>query len=299
MMSVVERIAPADATVLLTGPSGTGKELVAKALHFGSPRVDREFVTVNCGAIPADLIESELFGHVRGAFTGAIRDRKGKFQLADGGTVLLDEVGELAIELQVKLLRVLQERVIEPVGSESPRPVDVRVVGATNVNLERRVAEGRFRQDLFYRLNVIPIRVPSLAERSDDIPILAREFVSRAAPDRQVTIAGPLMERFRRYSWPGNVRELENLIERMVILRRSDKLTLRDLPEDFGRTELGPRVENEHLTFQQAEEKLVRDALDRCGWNRTRAAKYLNIPRHVLVYRMKKYRINNQGDGGR
>lgn len=296
MMRLIERIAATDATVLLTGPSGTGKELVARAIHSKSCRADGEFIAVNCGAIPSELIESELFGHVKGAFTGAIKDKKGKFELADGGTILLDEVSELAVELQVKLLRVLQERVVEPVGSEETRQIDARVVGATNVDLHKRVALGTFRDDLFYRLNVIPIKVPTLAERTEDIPVLVRAFLQRYAPNNGVTVSPELMERLREHSWPGNIRELENLIERMVILRKGDVLSIRDLPDDFGMTAVGtaePAREDssQHLSFHEAEEKIIREALDRSGWNRTRAAKYLKIPRHVLLYRMKKYNI--------
>lgn len=304
MMAVVEKVASTDATILLVGPSGTGKELVARAIHEFSDRSGHSFVAINCGAIPSELIESELFGHVKGGFTGAIKDKRGKFEMADGGTILLDEVSELPYELQVKLLRVLQERVIEPVGSEEVKRIDVRVIGASNVDLQGRVAEGRFREDLFYRLNVIPLRVPSLAERKDDIPLLVKEFVDRCAPEGNVTASPGLIARLTEYSWPGNIRELENLIERMVILRKSNPIGVCDLPGDFGSgppatSDRTPDRTSKHMTFHEAEETLIRQALDRCGWNRTKAARYLQIPRHVLLYRMKKYKINeNPSDGG-
>jgi two-component system NtrC family response regulator len=296
MMALVEKIAATDATVLLTGQSGTGKELVARALHYKSARADGEFVAVNCAAIPRELLESELFGHVKGAFTGAVRNKKGKFELADGGTLFLDEVGELAPDLQAKLLRTLQERVVEPVGSEKPIDVDVRIIAATNVNLQERVAGGDFRDDLYYRLNVIPISIPGLSERKEDVPILAAEFIHRFAPDRNIEVSPHLMESLGNHSWPGNVRELENLIERMILLRKSNTLSPEDLPDDFGdfdprREEIAAGKLKSHVTFREAEEKLVRDALDKCGWNRTKAAHYLNVPRHVLIYRMKKYAI--------
>jgi DNA-binding NtrC family response regulator len=293
MMAVIDRIAATDATVLLSGPSGTGKELVARTIHVKSGRTGGNFVAVNCGAIPAELMESELFGHVKGAFTGAIRDKKGKFELADGGTIFLDEVGELAVDHQAKLLRVLQERLVEPVGSEITRRIDVRVIGATNADLQRRVRQGNFREDLFYRLNVIPIVVPSLAERRDDITVLVKEFILKFEPKSKITAARDLLGRLSTYSWPGNVRELENLIERIVIMRKSNTLTVEDLPADFDQPifdDLDTAVTG-HLTFHEAEEKLVRNALDTCGWNKSKAAKYLNIPRHVLLYRMKKYGI--------
>ena len=296
MMEMIDKIAATEATILLAGPSGTGKELAARAIHAKSGRAGGDFIAVNCGAIPRELIESELFGHVKGAFTGAIKEKKGKFQLADGGTILLDEVSELATELQVRLLRVLQERVIEPVGSEAIKQVDVRVIGSTNVDLQQRIAQGKFREDLFFRLNVIPIRIPSLAERIVDIPLLVNEFVKRYSPKQEISVAPELLNRFSQHSWPGNIRELENLVERIVILRKSDALTLEDLPADSGHVVTGPSESSQlkpsaHMTFHEAEEKLIREALDRCGWNRTKAAKHLNIPRHVLLYRMKKYNI--------
>jgi two-component system NtrC family response regulator len=293
MMSTVRRIAPTDATVLLTGESGSGKELVAKTLHALSPRQDRNFIAVNCAAIPSDLLESELFGHVKGAFTGAVRDKRGKFELADGGTLLLDEIVELATPLQAKLLRVLQESVVEPVGAEKPREADVRLIAATNVSLEERVADGTFRDDLYYRLNVVPIRVPSLRERTEDIALLAGEFLRRLSKGADLSIDAGLMDRLISYHWPGNVRELQNLIERMVLLRRSDTLSVTDLPEDFGTFDprRGGAVEGDGapLTFHDAERKLVFGALRKCSWNKSKAAKLLKIPRHVLLYRIKKY----------
>ena len=297
MMTTIEKIAKTDATVLLIGASGVGKELVARCIHRHSARAEGNFVAVNCAAIPRDLIESELFGHVRGAFTGAVRDRKGRFEQAEGGTILLDEIGDLALDLQAKLLRVLQERVVEPVGADRPQAIDVRILGSTNVDLEQRVAAGAFRGDLFYRLNVIPVRVPSLAERAEDIPLLVGECVKRFAPGQSVSVSSELQDRLCAYDWPGNIRELENLVERMVILRRSDLLTPADLPNGFGRTsasapEKGTPVLNE-LTLPQAEKAMVRDALTRSGWNRSQAAKLLGIPRHVLIYRMKKYGVNS------
>lgn len=303
MMAFVDKIAETDATVLITGESGTGKELIAKTLHYKSGRSNAEFVAINCAAIPKDLLESELFGHVRGAFTGAVKDKKGKFKLASGGTLFLDEVGDMAVDLQAKLLRALQERVIEPIGAEHPIEVDVRIIGATNINLQELVMNGGFRKDLFYRLNVIPIRIPSLLERKEDIPILVQAFTHKFLPNDDVFYSAKLMDELMEYSWPGNVRELENLVERMIVLRRGKTLTPKDLPEEFGTFD--PRSAaatqekaSQHLTFHEAEISLVRDALDRNGWNRTKAAKYLNVPRHVLIYRMKKYSIEEHESTG-
>ena len=297
MVALIEKAAPTEATVLITGESGTGKELVARSIHRLSPRSKLPFVAINCAAIPKELIESELFGHVRGAFTGAIKDKKGKFEQAEGGTVLLDEVGELPYDLQAKLLRVLQERVIEPVGSEHRIEIDLRLVAATNTDLSDRVARGQFRDDLFYRLNVIPIHVPSLRERAEDIPLLLDAFLKRFAPDADLTVEPDLLTKLKSYSWPGNIRELENLVERMVILRTSDVLTVATLPHDFGAARRKMELPlGEHVTFHEAEKNLVVDALTKFGWNKAGAARYLNIPRHILIYRMKKYGLTGPGD---
>ncbi|PWB71882.1 DNA-binding response regulator [candidate division GN15 bacterium] len=297
MVTLVEKAAPTDATVLIGGESGTGKELVARTIHRLSPRGNNEFVAINCAAIPKELIESELFGHVRGAFTGAIKDKKGKFELAEGGTILLDEVGEVPYDLQAKLLRVLQEKVIEPVGSERPIEIDIRLIAATNVDLRERVGRGLFRDDLFYRLNVIPIRVPSLKERAEDIPLLVDAFLTRFARGQSVRVDADLIARLQAYSWPGNIRELENLIERMVILRSSDLLTAASLPSDFGVTHRKAEIPfGEHVSFHEAEKNLVLDALHKFGWNKAGAARYLSIPRHILIYRMKKYGLTGPED---
>jgi len=294
MMAMVDKIAGSDATVLLTGKSGTGKELVARTIHERSGRADGPFVAVNCAAIPRDLIESELFGHVKGAFTGAVKDKKGKFELAEGGTMLLDEIGELAIDLQAKLLRVIQERIVEPVGSEKHRAIDVRVIAATNVDLQERVSEGRFREDLFYRLNVIPIHIPSLAERSEDIPALVRAFVRQSAPDEKVTVPSEVMKALVKYRWPGNVRELRNIVERLIIFRQSDQLRIEDLPAELTTQNSGTGPEDGPRpgeSLQQMEIRAIREALREAGGNQAKAARRLRIPRHVLVYRVKKWNI--------
>ncbi len=296
MLSLIEKVAPTDATILITGESGTGKELVARTLHRQSNRREREFVAVNCAAIPRELLESELFGHVRGAFTGAVKDKKGKFELADGGTLFLDEISELSIELQAKLLRAIQERVIEPVGSERCIEIDVRLLAATNVNLRERVASGGFREDLFYRLNVIPLPVPPLRERREDIAPLVKTFLERFAPGTHINVPANLMKLLKEHFWPGNIRELENLMERMTILRKSDELTLADLPVGFGMTEKQesadrPVGHSEHISLYETEKQLIIKALEKFAWNRTKAAAYLRVPRHILIYRMKKYGI--------
>jgi len=306
VMSLVDKVAPTDATILITGESGTGKEIVARAIHDRSMRADKSFVAVNCAAIPRDLLESELFGHMAGAFTGATRDKKGKFQLADGGTLLLDEISELSIDLQAKLLRAIQEKVIEPLGSVAPTEIDIRLLAATNKDLKTEVAAGRFRQDLYYRLNVIPINVPPLRQRVEDIPILVKGILKRHDAGAEIRFDDNLVSTLMRYNWPGNVRELENLIERMVILRGSNTLTIADLPNDFkistGSATPGPDPASppENAGLFEAEKNLVIGALDKFSWNRSRAAEYLKIPRHVLVYRMKKYgifRSNNANSG--
>lgn len=297
LLNLIDKIAPSDATVLITGESGTGKELVARTIHRKSLRSDGEFIAVNCAAIPRELLESELFGHVKGSFTGAVRDKRGRFELARGGTLLLDEIGDLPFDLQAKLLRALQERVIEPVGAEQPIETDVRLLAATNVNLKDRVATGAFREDLFYRLSVIPLRVSSLRERVDDIEVLARTFVDKFARGHAMVIDPVLLETLKNHSWPGNVRELENLIERLVVLRKSDVLTVDDLPSEFYTTERlsVPDVNDiaSEGSFFAAEKKLIVDALNRFGWNRTQAAKFLKIPRHILIYRMKKFGLSD------
>ncbi len=225
-------------------------------------------------------------------FTGAVRDKKGKFELADGGTLLLDEISELGFELQAKLLRVIQERLVEPVGAEQTIGVDVRLLAATNVNLKERVAAGQFREDLFYRLNVIPVQVPSLRERIEDVPLLIHEFLVRFAPGREIEVADSLMTRLREHSWPGNIRELENLMERMVILRKSDRLTVDDLPLEFAEPAANSTADPQaDLGFHEAERRLILNALEKCRWNKSKAAAYLKVPRHILIYRMKKYEI--------
>ncbi|MBE0596981.1 MAG: sigma-54-dependent Fis family transcriptional regulator, partial [Desulfuromonadales bacterium] len=298
VFDLVRRVAATEATVLVTGESGTGKELIARAIHHGSERRQGAFVTVNCAAIPSELLESELFGHVRGAFTGAVRDRKGKFELADGGTLFLDEVGELPMELQPKLLRALQEREIEPVGA-TVRKIDVRLVAATNRDLEAAMEAGTFREDLYYRLAVIPVHLPPLRARQSDIPLLAKHFLHKHG-GAGVQFAPQAMDRLTAYDWPGNVRELENAVQRMLILRRGDLIDEQELPPKLvqrGRPPAGGvlNLPEEGYSLEDLEKEAVLEALRRQGWNQTRAAAFLRIPRHTLIYRMEKYGIKREG----
>lgn len=299
LYDLVKKVAPSDATVLLTGASGTGKEIFAKLIHQESNRSEDDLISVNCAAIPKDLLESELFGHVRGAFTGAVKDKKGKFELADNGTLFLDEISELSTELQAKILRAIQERTIEPVGSEKKLEIDIRLIAATNKNLKELVANGSFREDLFYRLNVIPIDLPLLKERKEDIPILVNGFLNKYSK-RELSIDPQLMKILIEYEWPGNIRELENLIERLVILRKSDTLTQEDLPDDFLKLTLSASSspplnrDDDQVSFHDAEKSLIEHALEKSGFNKSKASKLLQIPRHVLIYRMKKYNISNK-----
>jgi two-component system NtrC family response regulator len=295
VFDMVRRVAATEATVLITGESGTGKELIARAIHNGSERREGAFVAVNCAAIPAELLESELFGHVKGAFTGAVKDRKGKFELADGGTLFLDEVGELPVELQPKLLRALQEREIEPVGG-TPRRIDVRVVAATNRDLETAMGEGTFREDLYYRLAVIPVQLPALRQRRSDIPLLVRHFLQKHGGGAAVTVDAAALAALTAYEWPGNVRELENAVERMLILRRGETIGEADLPPKVrgeGKPAAGGvlNLPAEGYPLEELEKEAVLEALRRTGWNQTKAAAFLRIPRHILIYRMEKFGI--------
>lgn len=294
VFEVVRRVATSEATVLISGESGTGKELIARALHHGSERRDGPFVAVNCAALPAELLESELFGHKRGAFTGAIKDRQGKFELANGGTLFLDEIGELPVDLQPKLLRALQEREIEPLGGSS-RKVDVRLVAATNRDLEEAMQRGRFREDLYYRLAVILVELPSLRQRRDDIPLLVRHFLLRHGGEG-VHLDPAVLPRLCAYDWPGNVRELENAVERMVLLRRNETISVEDLPARIsglsGNGSGSGRVLNlpaDGYSLEEIEKEAVLEALARCQNNQTKAAAFLRIPRHTLLYRMEKF----------
>jgi DNA-binding NtrC family response regulator len=305
MLSLVSKVAASESTVLILGESGTGKELIARAIHYNSDRADRILAPVNCSAIPADLLESELFGHVRGAFTGAHTARTGRFEEAHRGTIFLDEIGEMSPPLQAKILRVLQEQSFTPVGGTKPVNVDVRVIAATNKDLEKEIAEGRFRQDLFFRLNVIPVHVPPLRERVEDIPVLAEHFIRKYAKGSGRKVQGfraDAMEAMERYSWPGNVRELENLVERLVVLKRDGWFEKRDLPaamlprKDRDGGKGGERLRNGGLDFRKAredfEDGLIREALSLCGGNRNRAAALLGLKRTTLLEMLKRKGIH-------
>ncbi len=295
VFDVVRRVAPTEAGVLITGESGTGKELIAKAIHQGGGRSKEPFVAINCAAIPANLLESELFGHVRGAFTDAVRDRVGKFEQADGGTLFLDEVGEMPLELQPKLLRVLQEMEVEPIGGKV-RSVDVRIIAATNQDVELAIEEGRFREDLYYRLAIIPIELPPLRERLDDIPLLIEYFLKRFGAGAPISVSPAAFECLKAYAWPGNVRELQNAIERLVVLSRGDVVEPEHLPAKFRAATIAKRsrvveLPPEGYSLEALEREVVVQALERNDWNQTRAADFLQIPRHTLIYRMEKYDI--------
>ncbi len=308
IFSLIEKVANTDSTILILGESGTGKELVARAIHNASLRSEGPFIPVNCGAIPEELLESELFGHEKGAFTGALKTRIGRFELAHGGTIFLDEVSEMSPKLQVKLLRVLQEHTFERVGGTRSIKVDIRVIAATNRDLEKEVKEGRFREDLFYRLNVIPIKLPPLRERREDIPLLVEHFLQRFAQRKNRNVQGitkEALECLMRHDWPGNVRELENVIERMVILSGEEYLTLEDVPEYILGRSSPPTffaddnfdIPDEGINLPQLmrefEKRLILKALDKTGWVKNRAAKLLHINRTTLIEKMKKQKIMN------
>lgn len=311
---LVHKVARTDSTVLILGESGTGKELVARAIHHQSDRKEKPLVPVNCGAIPEELLESELFGHEKGAFTGAIKSRPGRFEMAEGGTVFLDEIGDMSPQLQVKLLRVLQEHQFERVGGIKTIDADIRIVAATNRDLRELVEQGGFREDLYYRLNVVPIRVPPLRDRRSDIPMLCNHFIERLSRQKGIgtkTLPSSIMERLMRYSWPGNVRELENMLERMCILAEGDVIGIEDLPVRLADLEPGPDtaiaadadcaetiIPPDGLDFNNAvdafERNLIIQALDRTNWVKNQAAAMLKLNRTTLVEKIKKKGITQQ-----
>lgn len=305
LFDIIEKVCDTNATVLIQGESGTGKELIAQALHYGSERKNGPFIPVNCGAIPAELLESELFGHEKGAFTHAIRTRLGRFELADGGTVFLDEVAEMSPLLQVKLLRVLQEKQFERIGGTKTIVSDFRVIAATNRDLDQEVAEGRFREDLYYRLTVIPIKAPPLRNRLSDVPLLVEYFIDRFNRSKKRTISridDEVMAYLFHYSWPGNVRELENVVERMVILCQGDAITCDDLPAKIRAAEHRAERTGEippHgfcLSHEVAEfeKRLILQALDQSKWVKNRAAKLLHVNRTTLLEKMKRHGIGKE-----
>lgn len=310
IFDLVKRVSQAPTNVLITGESGTGKEVVAKAIHYNGPLKDKPFVTINCGAIPENLMESEMFGHKKGSFTGAITDKVGLFEVADGGTLFLDEVGELPLSIQVKLLRAIQERIIRRVGATEDMKVEVRIIAATNRNLEEMVAKGGFRQDLFYRLNVINIRTPSLRERQDDIPLLAHHFLKKYNEKLNKNISSvstEAMEILKNYSYPGNVRELENMIERTVALEAGSTILPESLPPmvntPTGRKmassqeiEIGEGGLDLDKVMGQIEKELLVKAIHAAGGVKKKAAKLLHISFRSMRYRIEKYNLGVVGD---
>jgi DNA-binding NtrC family response regulator len=307
VLGIIERVAETDSTILVTGESGTGKELIARAIHTNSHRSSGPFVAINCGAIPSELLESELFGHMKGAFTGAISNRLGRFEMADGGTIFLDEIGDLPPNLQVKILRALQERRFEPVGGTKSVSVNVRVIAATNMDLEAAVEKGNFREDLFYRLNVIPIHVPALRDRPTDIPLLLKHFIDHTSKNRNRGLSGispAALESLVNYPWPGNIRELENLVERMSVLKGSGILEVSDLPLKYKNHQPRPQdmvfsdLPLDGLDFNSTvdafENALILKALEKTGWNRNQAALLLRLNRTTLVEKIKKKGLRPQ-----
>ncbi len=303
----IQRVAKTDATVLITGESGTGKELIANAIHYSSERLNKPLVPINCGAIPEELLESELFGHEKGAFTGALKERKGRFELAHQGTVFLDEIGEMSQKLQVKLLRFLQERKFERIGGGRTIQVDVRIITATNKDLEKAVESGEFREDLFYRINVIPIQVPPLRERDGDIPLLVQHFLKQHCKEKEIPLkklSKAALHLLESYNWPGNVRELENLIERLVILTEESIIEVEDLPSRIRQQQPQQQAPRRYLpleidaegidlkkTLDDLENRLIMQALHKAGGIKTKAAELLGLNRTTLIEKMKKKRI--------
>jgi transcriptional regulator with PAS, ATPase and Fis domain len=292
VFSLIEKVAPSNSTVVIYGGSGTGKELVAKAIHYNSPRADRSFIPFNCGAIPETLVESQLFGHTRGAFTGAVQAKKGLFEEADGGTLFLDEISTILPSVQVKLLRVLQEKEVTKVGSTERTKIDVRMIAATNVDLEAATKDGKFREDLFYRLHVFPIFLPDLKDRKEDIPLLAYHFLDHYSKEAKKEIKGiskAAMKLLLEHHWPGNVRELENAIERAVIMADQDYLVPEDFPKDLmeGFSEMIRRGVKEHKTLNGIKAEYIREILKEVGGNKKIAAEILKVNPRTL-YRFEK-----------
>jgi DNA-binding NtrC family response regulator len=302
VLEMASRVAQKDSTVLIRGETGTGKELLARAIHQNSRRKDQAFVTINCGAIPKELLESELFGHAKGAFTGAFSPKRGKVENADGGTLFLDEIGELPQELQVKLLRLIQQGEIEKVGATSPATVDVRIIAATHRNLQSLIEDGSFREDLFYRLAVIPLEIPPLRERADDIPELVEHLFLKARQKQGVPnlkLPPHLVAYFCGYRWPGNVRELENVVERLAVLAVGDEIALSDLPEFLrqerhGNEALQLELPPQGISLEAVEKELILKALKKFEGNQTKAAAFLDISRRTLIYRMEKHGIHRE-----
>jgi len=301
IFEVIKKVAPYKSTILITGESGTGKELIARALHYSSDRSQRPFIPVNCGAIPENLLESELFGHVKGAFTDAIRTKKGLFEEADGGTLFLDEIGELPTQLQVKLLRVLQDGEIRRVGESKSIQIDVRIISATAKDLTKEVNEGRFREDLFYRLNVLPIYIPPLRERKEDIPLLVPHFINKYSQSMNKPVVGitsKALDALMDYKWYGNVRELENTIERAIVLTDRENIELENLPIEIqnfqDQIQLIPLAEEEYSIKKASkflEMNLIKKALKKTKGNHTHAARLLEISHRALLYKIKEYGI--------
>ncbi|MCJ7508917.1 MAG: sigma-54 dependent transcriptional regulator [candidate division Zixibacteria bacterium] len=294
VFEMVDVVANSRATVLITGESGTGKELIAKAIHYNSPRKDGPFIKINCAALPENLVESELFGHEKGALTGAIRQTRGRFELADGGTLLLDEISEISLGLQAKLLRVLQEREFERVGSGQSIQVDVRIISTSNQNISELIRKGKFREDLYYRLNVIPIHLAPLREKKEDIPALAERFLKIYNEDNKRSVEGmseKVYELFMNYHWPGNVRELENYIERAIVMTKGKTLTPSEFPRELalGQTKTGLESIEVGCSINEAEKKLILKTLDVQSGNRTKAAEILGISTRTLRNKLQEY----------